>query len=123
MTKEEIIEEQYYEIMDLLEEGKDTVLTVELFEKFKGHILRDHVGCFEDEDVLKEAFSGSVSGLAGGGFYGQHASIEAYIKDNKFFVEGSVMISNYKEEVKTIGELRDTVYTIQESIYDDCMSQ
>ena len=117
------IEEEYYEIMDLVEEGKDTQLTIELFEKFKGHILRDNVECFEDEDVLKESFSGSVSGLAGGGFYGQHASIEAYIKDNKFFVEGSVMISNYKEEVKTIGELRDAVYTIQESIYDDCMSQ
>jgi len=117
------IEEEYYKIMDLVEEGKDTVLTVGLFEKFKGRILKDNVECFENEDVLEDAHNGSLYGEAGKGFYGQQASLKVYIENDKFFVEGSVMISNYKEEVKTIGELRDAVYTIQESIYDDCMSQ
>jgi hypothetical protein len=117
------IEEEYYEIMDLIEEGKDTTLTIELFEKFKEHILKDNIECFEDPDVLKEAHSGSLYGEAGKGFYGQQASIEVYVKDDKFFVIGSVMTSNYKEEVKTVGELRDAVYNIQESIWDDCMSQ
>lgn len=117
------IQEEYYEIMDLIEEGKDTTLTIELFEKFKEHILKDNIECFEDPDVLKEAHSGSLYGEAGKGFYGQQASIEVYVKDNKFFVTGSVMTSNYKEEVKTIGEFRDAVYNIQESIWDDCMSQ
>jgi hypothetical protein len=100
----------------------DTKLTNELVEAIQGHVLRDNVKCFESPWALDDADSGQVDGEAGKGFYTADASLWIEGSDNAFFVIGHVLGNEYKGTATTIKELQDAVWSVQDSIYEDCMS-
>lgn len=108
---------------DYAELDPNTKLTSELVEAIQGHVLRDCVQCFEFDLEEGEGDDGYVEGEAGKGFYTAWASIKICDEENgKFFVRGRVMGEEYKKEATTVEELEKAVSSVQESIWEDCMS-